>query len=326
MCKDGELTWKKAFNSTPGPTNRKDSFILFIKGLCMGAADIIPGVSGGTIALISGIYEDLIFAIKSINLLAIKNVLQFKLKEALGGVHLKFLLVLLCGIGVAILSISRVMHFFLQSYPVFTWSLFLGLILASILVVGKTIKNWLGIAWIGFGGGTVAAWFIVGMIPQSTPESWWFIILSGMIAICAMILPGLSGAFILLILGKYEFITGTLKNPFQGDNLQVILLFCLGCFIGITSFSRVLSYLLEKQENLTLAVLTGLMFGSIRKLWPWKEVLESKIIRGKTHILAEQNILPPQFDGSFFFACALIVIGFFLVLLLEGLATRQTNN
>ena len=322
MSKDEGLTWMRAFHSTPGPKNGKESFILFIKGLCMGAADIIPGVSGGTIALIAGIYEDLIFAIKSINLQTIKNLSRFRLKEALGGIHLKFLLVLLCGIAVAILSISRVMHFLLHNYPVFTWSLFLGLILASILVVGKTIKNWFGVAWVGFIGGSATAWFIVGMIPRSTPETWWFIIFSGMIAICAMILPGLSGAFILLVLGKYEYITGMLKNPFQGENLQVILLFCLGCFVGITLFSRILSYLLEKHENLTLAVLTGLMFGSIRKLWPWKEVLESKIIRGKTHILAEQNIFPPQFDGAFFVACALIVIGFVLVLLLERLAKR----
>lgn len=315
-----KTTWKQAFHSAPGPKNRKESLILFIKGICMGAADIIPGVSGGTIALITGIYENLIQAIQSINGQVIKNLLRLKLKDSLSLIHFKFLVILLSGIIFAILSISRVMHFLLLNYPVTTWSLFLGLILASILVVGKTIKSWFGLGGIGFIIGTVIAWFVVGMIPHSTPETWWFIIFSGMIAICAMILPGLSGAFILLILGKYEYITGTLKTPFQEGHLTIIFLFCLGCLIGITLFSRVLSYFLDRYENLVMAILTGLMLGSIRKLWPWKEVLESKMIRGKTHVISENNVLPQQFDGTFFLACALIVIGFLLVLFMEGMA------
>jgi len=164
------------------------------------------------------------------------------------------------------------------------------------------------------------------MIPVSTPEELWFIFLSGMIAICAMILPGLSGAFILLILGKYEFITGALKNPFLQNNILIILVFCAGCSIGILGFARILNYFLEKHYNITLAFLTGLMAGSMQKIWPWKETLQSITIRGKEHVLAYSNVLPGELNAEVYLAITLAVLGFIAVLMLERLSTEKDTK
>ncbi len=310
-------SWKDAFMESPGPNSFKDAILLFFKGVCMGSADIIPGVSGGTIALITGIYENLLLAIKSIGLNAVKKLLQFDIKGVLQEIHIRFLLSLCLGIGIAVISLARLMNFLLHNYPVFTWSLFFGLIVASILVVGKQVKNWMGGAAIWFVIGTAIAYFIVSMIPVSTPEDLWFIFLTGVVAICAMILPGLSGAFILLILGKYEFITGTLKNPFLGEHIPIILIFLAGMATGILMFSRVVSYFLDRHHNVMMAFLTGLMAGAMQKIWPWKQVLETKIIRGKAHDLVVKNVLPPSIDTDFFIAVSLAVLGFFVVIFMD---------
>ena len=288
----------------------------------MGTADIIPGVSGGTIALITGIYEDLLGAIKSVNAEVLSHLIKREIKLALSLIHIRFLVCLLSGIGIAVISLAHLMNFLLKTYPVPTWSLFLGLISASILVIGKQIKDWGGQGWAAFLSGTAAGFLVTGMIPVATPEALWFIFFTGMIAICAMILPGLSGAFLLLILGKYEFITGALKNPFDPLNLSIIGVFLCGCIVGITGFSRLLSWLIEKYHNATIALLTGLMCGSMRKVWPWKETLATQIIRGKEHIIEERNILPDSFDTVFFLAVLLAMIGFLFVIFLE----RQTGG
>jgi len=321
--KPKNLTWKQAFDASPGPSTPKEAFFLAFKGLCMGSADIIPGVSGGTIALITGIYADLLKAIQSIGLSMVNKLMKMDIKGALSEVHIRFLLSLLTGIGIAIISLARLMNYLLNHHPVPTWSMFFGLIAASIFVVGKKVRVWNAVSAICFGSGTVAAYFIVSMIPVSTPEEFWFIFLSGMIAICAMILPGISGAFILLILGKYEFVTGALKNPFLQSNILIILVFCAGCAIGILGFSRVLSYLLEKHYNMTLAFLTGLMAGSMQKIWPWKETVQSIIIRGKEHVLVSRNILPSELSGEVYLAIILTVIGFFIVMGLERLSEKD---
>jgi putative membrane protein len=250
--------------------------------------------------------------------------LKGDVKNALAHIHIRFLISLFLGIGIAILSLARLMNFLLHHHPVYTWSLFFGLIAASIHVVGKQVTHWWGRAGLSFIVGTAAAIFIVNLIPVVTPEKLWFIFLCGLIAICAMIMPGISGAFILLILGKYEFITATLKNPFLPQNILVIFVFGIGCAIGLLGFSRVLNYLLQKIHNLTIAFLTGLMTGSMLKIWPWKEVLESRVIRGKVHILMERNILPDAVDGQFVFAIFLAIIGFIAVLAIEGLSRKKT--
>jgi putative membrane protein len=316
-------TWMEAFFASPGPLSARKAAVLSLKGVCMGSADVIPGVSGGTIALITGIYEDLIAALKSIDINVVQRILRLDIKGALANIHFRFLLFLFSGIIAAVLSLARLMNYLLHHHPVPTWSLFFGLIAASTLVVGKQVRNWLGNAGICFIVGILAASAIVNLIPITTPETPWFIFLCGLVAICAMILPGISGAFILLILGKYEFITATLKNPFLPQNLIVIMVFCSGCVIGLAGFSRVLNYLLGKFHNLTLAFLAGLITGSLQKIWPWKEIIDTRVIRGKQHVIWGQPILPTSIDQEFFLAAFLAVLGFLAVVAIERLSRQN---
>jgi len=288
----------------------------------MGSADVIPGVSGGTIALITGIYENLIGALRSIDMEVLQKTLALDIRGAVAKVHIRFLLALFSGIAVAILSLARLMNYLLLNHPVPTWSLFFGLIAASTVAVSKHVDNWFGKAGISFVTGIIAATIIVNLIPIQTPEELWFIFLCGIVAICAMILPGISGAFILLILGKYEYITGSLKNPFLLHNLAVIVVFCAGCLIGLVGFSRVLNYLLKKSHNLTLAFLAGLIAGSLQKIWPWKEVIETQVIRGKTHVIWGGPVMPPVMDQQVFTAACLAALGFLVVLVIERLSRK----
>ena len=316
-------TWKEVFFAGPGPTTFRQAVGLWLKGICMGSADVIPGVSGGTIALITGIYEDLIGALSSFDWTVVKKILAFDFKAAAAQVHARFLLVLFLGIITAILSLARLMNYLLHYQPVPTWSLFFGLILASILIVGKQVTGWVGKAGVYFVAGIISGSIIVNLIPIHTPDALWFIFLCGFVAICAMILPGISGAFILLILGKYEFITGTLKNPFLMQNLIVIFIFCLGCLIGLGAFSRVLNYLLSRFHNLTLAFLAGLITGSLQKIWPWKQVIETQIIRGKEHVIWGHPILPTAIDQEFFLAAFMALLGFVAVWMIERVSRER---
>jgi putative membrane protein len=315
-------TWKEAFFASPGPSSSRQALNLAVKGLCMGSADVVPGVSGGTIALITGIYEDLIAALRSIDKQAIQQLLAFDIKGVVAKVQVRFLLALFAGIVVAILSLARLMNYLLHHHPVPTWSLFFGLIAASTVMIAKHVSHWYGKAGISFIAGIIAATIIVNLIPMQTPEELWFIFLCGIVAICAMILPGISGAFILLILGKYEYVTGALKNPFLPQNLVVIVAFCCGCVIGLLGFSRVLNYLLQKYHNLTLSFLTGLIAGSLQKIWPWKEIVDTQIIRGREHVIWGGPILPPSINQTFFIAAGLAALGFVLVLVIERLSAE----
>ncbi|WP_419787722.1 DUF368 domain-containing protein [Pseudodesulfovibrio sp.] len=314
------MSIRKAFMATPGPENVRSAAMLWLKGFCMGAADIVPGVSGGTIAFITGIYEQLVDAIRSFDVRLLGRLVRLDFSGALAGVHLRFLACLLFGILTAVVSMARGMHYMLQNHPVEIWSLFFGLICASIYVVGREIRPFDLRSFIFILLGAGLSYALVGMIPVSTPETLPFIFFCGAIAICAMILPGISGAFLLLMLGKYEFITGTLKNPFLLDNLLVILVFAGGAGIGIIVFSRLLHYLLHRWHALTVSVLTGFMIGALRKVWPWKDVLETAVIRGKVHVLREQNVLPANVDHQVFLAVALALAGVAVVLLLDRLS------
>ncbi len=310
---------------SPGPDSVRKGVLLALKGFCMGAADIIPGVSGGTVAFITGIYTDLVDAIRSFDLTFVRRVFTLDFSGALASAHVRFLVCLLFGILTAIVGMARVMHYMLQTHPVEIWSLFFGLIMASILVVGREIEplNPLHLGCVALGA--IGSFLLVGMIPVSTPETLPFIFLCGAIAICAMILPGISGAFLLLMLGKYEYVTRTLKNPFILDNFLVITVFAAGAVVGIIVFSRVLHYLLERWHGATMSVLTGFMIGALRKVWPWKEILETASIRGKIHVLREQNVLPGGMDGEFFLAVGLACAGIMVVLLLERFSRREEN-
>jgi putative membrane protein len=304
---------------------QKEQVMVTLKGMAMGVADIVPGVSGGTIAFITGIYDQLVESISLVNKDFVKLLLQFKIKQALGHINFQFLFPLMCGIFAAILLGARVMHYLLNEHPVQTWSLFFGLIAASIIYIGKQIEHLKApknIATII--AGTLIGYGIVSLIPVHTPNNYLNIFAAGAVAICAMILPGISGSFILLILGKYAFVTGALKQPFIDNHLIVIAVFAFGCLVGLLSFSKLLNWLLKHFHNAMMCFLTGFMIGSMKKIWPWKEVVESKVIRGKTYVLQESNILPGHFDGGFWLAVCLMILGFFLVIGLEKFSKKET--
>ncbi|MFO7840493.1 MAG: DUF368 domain-containing protein [Desulfosalsimonadaceae bacterium] len=326
MSRNANLSLREAFFRSPGPRTWKHALLLVVKGMCMGAADTVPGVSGGTIALITGIYEQLLAAVKSANAKMLGWLLRLDFKSAVAEIHIRFLLALFCGIGVAVVSLARLMNYLLHNYPQLTASLFFGLIVASIWVVGRQVGRWGPAAGAGFAAGTAAAFCIVGLVPAHTPESWAFVFLSGMIAICAMILPGLSGAFILLILGKYEFITSMLKNPFEPASMGVILIFAAGCALGLAGFSRILKRLLDSWRNPTLAFLTGLMVGSLRKVWPWKEAVATRIIGGELCVIQERNILPGAADSGVLLAAGLMLAGCIAVIALEKFSESETGD
>ncbi|MBC8259926.1 MAG: DUF368 domain-containing protein [SAR324 cluster bacterium] len=316
------ISWTEAWLASPGPRVFSEHLQLFLKGLAMGTADIVPGVSGGTVAFITGIYLNLLAAISSINGKILGLVLALQFKKALTELHLRFLVTLVAGIALALISTAHLMHFLLTEHPVQTWSVFMGLITASILIVGHSIENRFS-TFPTLLLGTLLAYGITGLIPLQTPEEAWYIFFSGMIAICAMILPGLSGSFILLILGKYVFITAALRNPFLPDNLEIIFIFTAGCIIGILGFSRVLRYSLERWHDFTLALLTGFMIGAMRKVWPWKVTLESQIIRGKEHVLREENVWP-EANLELGLALLLMLAGFSVVILLDKISKNNT--
>lgn len=305
----------------------KQQLLVALKGFAMGVADIVPGVSGGTVAFITGIYDQLLESISSVNLKFLSYLRHFQIKEAMGHIQIYFLLPLFFGIAFAILSTSRLMNFLLEHYAIYTWSTFFGLIAASIYFVGKQVKSPMrakNLASFALGAGI--GYLLVSLVPVNTPNDMIYIFLSGMIAICAMILPGISGSFILLILGKYAFITSILKSPFEHGNLLIIFVFCLGCLTGLLSFSKFLNWFLKRYHNIAMAFLTGFMIGSMKKIWPWKQTLESTIIRGKTYILREENILPTTIDAQVMIALALMITGFMIVILIEIMSNNSKSN
>lgn len=313
-----DMSFVKAFLMGPGPKGKKEFYVYFLKGLLMGMADLIPGVSGGTVAFITGIYEKLIDAIASVNKDVLQNILKGNFKVALSLIHFRVLVPIIGGILISVFSFARLMNFCLTEYPVPTWSLFLGLILSSTLVISRHLGKIGPSTVLCMAFGFVFGFLIVSLIPVTTPENYGFIFLCGAIAITAMILPGISGSFILLILGKYEFITAAVKNPFLPENFITLTIFTLGTITGILGFTRFLKFILGRFHGLTMAFMTGLLLGTLKKLWPWKEAIETKIIHGKTYILTEANILPKEFNGEFYLSLFLIFLGIFVVLFLEG--------
>ena len=299
--------------------------LLVLKGMSMGAADVIPGVSGGTIAFITGIYEELVNSIKSINLNAIKLFFTGKFKEFWKAVNGAFLLSVLVGIGISIFSLAKGLEYLLTHYPILVWSFFFGLIVASAIYVARTIKNWNAGTILSGIIGIIVAYGITVISPAEANTAYWFVFVSGIIAICAMILPGISGSFILVLLGMYKFILGAVGDM----NIPVLLTFIAGAAIGIIAFSNVLSWLLRKYHNLTITMLVGFMVGSLNKVWPWKEVTETIIGRhGELKTVAEQNILPGTYEqltghqAWLFSAIALAIAGFLLIFVIEGIGKK----
>ncbi|MDE6871293.1 MAG: DUF368 domain-containing protein [Bacteroidales bacterium] len=239
-----------------------------LKGAGMGAADVVPGVSGGTIAFMTGIYEDLVNSINAINLTAVKLLFTFRFKEFWKHINGSFLLSLFAGILVSVLSLAKLMQFLLASFPIQTWAFFFGLIVASSFYILRDIKEWKIDDALTLTAGIALGVIVCTLSPTQTPDDLWFIFICGAIAICAMILPGISGSFILLILGKYEYMMGAIVEM----NIGVLAVFGAGAVVGIISFSKFLHWLLARYHRATLIILAGFIIGSLVKVWPWSNM------------------------------------------------------
>lgn len=316
-----------------------DYLIITLKGLAMGAADVVPGVSGGTIAFISGIYQELIDSINNVNLSVLKTLKKDGLKAAWKQVNGSFLLALLTGIGISILTFSKVITHLLETQPILVWSFFFGLIIASITLIWKEITRWKLVDILFLLIGITVSYYITIARPVSSPDSYWYLFLSGFIAIIAMILPGISGAFILLLMGSYETVIGTINTFREGlttANSEILVsallklgVFALGCIIGLKSFSKVLHWMFEHHKNTTLTLLVGFMVGSLNKVWPWKEVLETRTnSHGEVVPYIDQSILPQNFDGEpqIAMAIGLAILGFVVIFGMEKMASKLGKN
>lgn len=299
-----------------------DYLIISLKGMAMGAADAVPGVSGGTIALISGIYEELISTISGVNLKLFTTLKNEGFAAFWKQANGNFLVALLSGIAISLISFLKIAKYLLDTHPILIWSFFFGLIVASILFIAKQVTKWtLGSIAALIVGAIIA--FILTELPASENNSEpYFIFLAGAIAICAMILPGISGAYILVIMGAYKTVTDAVSN----FDIKQIVIFCLGALVGLLSFSHVLKWLFKNYHNITLALLTGFIFGSLNKVWPWKEVLTWRTNSEGVQIpVLEKSISPYNFNGDpqLLYACGLMVAGFLTIYILEKVGSKQ---
>ena len=288
----------------------------------MGAADIVPGVSGGTIAFITGIYEELIKSISSVNFKIFILLKDKSIKSVWHKINGNFLAFIFSGIIFSVLSLSNTITLLIKNYPILVWSFFFGLILASSFIIGNAIRSWNFQKVISLIVGAIIAFSITRLSPVENPESLFYIFISGAIAICAMVLPGVSGSFILLIMGSYTLILKALNEL----NLTVVLVFSLGCLIGLLSFARLVSSFFKSYRDLTIAVLTGFLIGSIDKVWPWKNVVLTRIdSSGETVPFIEKSVLPYYFEGNpkILLALSLLTVGFFIVYVLNRLSTKN---
>ncbi|MBT8297163.1 MAG: DUF368 domain-containing protein [Maribacter sp.] len=304
-----------------GNRNLLQYFFITLKGMAMGAADVVPGVSGGTIAFISGIYEELITSINNINPALIRIWQKQGFNAFWKKLNGNFLVALFLGIFISLFSLATLVSWLLENEPVLLWSFFFGLVAASIFFVGKEITRWnLGTLTILFAGAAIA-YFITTLPASENATGLPYLFMSGALAVCAMILPGISGAFILVLLGSYK----TILDAVHKRNLQVIIIVGLGAIFGLLSFAKILKWMFSHYKNLTLALLTGFILGSLNKIWPWKLVLETKIIGDKAIILKEQNVFPFSFDGDpqLMFAIIAAIIGFSLIFILEKVASKK---
>ncbi len=286
----------------------------------MGIAELVPGVSAGTIAFVSGIYEEFI---SSINNIGLKSLQVWK-KEGFSSfwkrLNGNFMIALLAGMALAVLSFTKLIRWLLENEPILIWSFFFGLVTASVVFVAKAIDRWKLIHVLLFLLGALLAYYITGLPPSQSSGSLAFLFLSGALAICATILPGISGSFVLVLLGAYK----TLIDALDEKDFKILLTMALGILFGILGFSKILKWMFQNYRNITLAVLTGFILGSLNKIWPWKRVLQTKTI-GKKSIVIDENVSPFSFDGDPQLISALIlaVIGFSLIFILEKAASKK---
>ena len=295
----------------------KNYLTVGIKGACMGAADVIPGVSGGTIAFITGIYDQLVGSIASINAEAFRLLLQGRFKDFWRHINGGFLLSLIAGIGLSVITLAGLMQMLLTTYPIQTWAFFFGLIVASSIFILRGISGWHLREYLMVILGVLLGATVCTLSPTQTPDGLWFIFLSGAIAICAMILPGISGSFILLILGKYQYIMGCISDLVSGTdvarNLMVLGVFAVGALVGIIGFSKLLHWLLARWNKEVLIVMAGFIIGSLVKIWPWGN---------------PEAMLQAERAGGLLWGWAIIfaIIGFSLVTIIEITGKRLNRK
>jgi len=303
----------------------KEYLSLSLKGMAMGAADIIPGVSGGTIAFISGIYEELIETINNVNFEAIKKLNKNGIKGFWEHINGNFLIALLTGIAISIISLAKVITHLLETHSQLLWGFFFGLIVASVYIVGKKVNKWDVNNIISLIIGSSIAFYITILNPMQNPDALWFVFLSGSIASCAMILPGISGSFILLLLGSYEFILVAIT----GFKLDVITIFGFGCITGLLAFSKLLKWLFKNYHDITIALLIGFLIGSLNKIWPWKETIQTRInSHGEIVPFTKNNVLPSNFEGdsNIIEVIFLSLIGIVIIYLLERFSIHNNKT
>ena len=292
----------------------KHYIILFFKGMAMGVANVIPGVSGGTIALITEIYEELINSLKSFDKKALKLIISLDLSAFIQHTNLYFLLSVFGGSIASVFSIASLFKYLFLHYPILIWAFFFGLIIASIYFVGKRIRQWNSSSIISLIIGTVAALSLSFITPASENSNLFFVFLCGIIGISGMMLPGLSGSFILILMGNYELLMVTAVADL---NIVLLAVFLLGSVFGLMSFSHVLSWVFKHYKDATLALLTGFILGSLRIIWPWKKIAESIMVNGKEKIITYDWYLPSDFNQETILATLLIVAGILVVYSLE---------
>lgn len=334
------------------PTSVRQDALNVVRGLLMGGADIIPGVSGGTVALIVGIYERLVTAVSSFDLRLLGLLQKRAWREAAAHVDLRFLIALGCGILAGIASLATLVNFLLNDYRAETLSLFFGLILASSFLVGRMVERWTPSTVALLAAGTAFAYWLVGQLPAVPPEGLWYLFLCGAVAICAMILPGISGAFIMVIMGVYADVTGAISAVTLGKadatTFLVLATFAVGCGLGLLTFSKFLRWLLARHEAATMATLCGFMVGSLRKIWPFKHDVShrylealglteeqiiaiqanperiSEFVKAKKRIF--ENSLPDAFGSHTALCVAIAIAGIAAVVLLDRVSNVSANT
>lgn len=313
---------------------------LILKGMGMGAANVIPGVSGGTIALITGIFEKFIDSLKSLDLKAIKLLFTGKFKEFAEHINFGFLVAVFAGIGISIFSLAYILQYLFTFYPIYVWAYFFGLILASVYFVGKTIKKWNIAVIITFIIGTGIAVSISLLNPATENDAIWYLLICGVVAVCSMILPGLSGSFVLILLGNYQLV---MINAVTDLDAKILLPVVAGAVVGLVAFSHFLSWLFKKFKDQTIAILTGFILGSLAILWPWKQSFNSvgdvipinkfgafldssgSILKEEVKVYGYNQVLPNSFSTEVIISIALMIVGIASIWALEKFAENKSE-
>ncbi len=308
----------------------KEYLSYFLKGMAVGIANIIPGVSGGTIALITGIFERLIDAIKSFDITAFRLLLSGRWKLFVERTDFYFLVTLFAGVAVAIITLARLFDFLFHHYPVYIWAFFFGLVLASVYYVGKTVEKWKMSVVLSFLVGTAVAVAVSVINPAKENDSFLYLLLCGVVAVCSMILPGLSGSFVLILMGNYQLVA---IQAINNMDLSVIIPVGIGAVVGLVAFSHVLSWVFKRYKDQTIAMLTGFILGSLSILWPWKEAVYLKnaagdfVMKHGEKVVAKYSVVfPESFNTEVMLGFLFMVLGYFTIVFVEKMAQSKPGN